>query len=470
MVKKIMTINDIFDDEVPTQSNKNSIFDTITVKDFYINEFVDYASYSTIRMIGSVIDGMKNSHRKIICTVLDKKIKNDIKVSQLNSLVATYTEYLHGDCSGVISGMAQFYAGSNNLPLLAAEGNFGNRFKNAPSAPRYIFTYGKSILFDLINKEDDNIIEFQYFEGNRIEPKYYLPSLPLLIINGSSGISSGFKQSILPRDPKTVKKYLEKRLQTKGTKPTSQFKPSFNGFNGSVIKGDKTNQWKIVGTIKRVNTTTVDITEIPVGVELSKYISILDTLKDNDFIKSYKDLSDKNTFKFTLKFQRNVLSNLTDEELLDKLKLVKIETEIYTTLDENGKIKIFKTVQDMFDYYYDFKLLKLKERKQYLIGKYKKDIEIDNSKYIFIKSIIDGKLVINKRPIADIEKDLNTIKGIIKIDDNYNYLLNMGIGNLTKDNMDKLNKRIKDKKQQLKDLKQKSVEDLWLDELSKLKL
>jgi DNA topoisomerase II len=438
----------------------------MTVSEFYENEFVDYASYSTIRMIASAIDGMKNVHRKIVNTVIDKKIKDDEKISRLDGVCGSYTEYLHGSMADPIANMAKGFAGTNNLPLMAAEGSFGSRFNHAHSAPRYIFTYGLPIMFKLFSEDDKAILNDQFFEGHKIEPQFYLPSLPLILINGSDGIASGFKQTILSRSEKDVTRYLKGRLTGKIKTKKFNAPPAFNGFTGTVAQGDKDRQWKICGTINRINTTNVEITEIPVGIELSKYLNILDALKEKKVIVSYKDNSDDDVFNFVVKFNRAVLSKLSDEDLLNKLKLIKSETEIYNALDEDLIIKGFKNVGEIFDYYYEVKLSYMAKRKQHLLDKYKTDIEFENSKFIFIKSIVDDVLVINKRKNDAIVKDLDKIDGIITVNDSYNYLLNMGINSLTKERLDKLKASIKLKKDLLKTLKNKTVEEMWLEDLA----
>ena len=439
------------------------------VSEFYKQEFVDFASYSTIRMIGSAIDGMKNVHRKIINTVIDKNIKTEIKVSQLNSKVAEYTEYLHGDSSSTISGMAQNFAGTNNVPLLAAEGNFGNRFKNEPSAPRYIFTYGLPILFDLINSDDNEILDKQFFEGTQIEPRFYVPELPLLLINGSNGIASGFKQTLLPRNPSDILKYLRGFLSGKIKTKVFDDKPWFNGFNGTVEHGENSRQWKIKGVFERTNTSTVTITEIPVGIELPKYIEVLNELREANKIKSFKDMSDKNTFKFVIKFERVVLEPLTDDDLMEMLKLIKTETEVYVAIDENMKVKTFESVGEIFLYYIEVKAKYLKKRKEYIIKKLDDEIQLDNSKYHFIKMIVDDKLVVNKRSADDISKDLDKVEHIIKVNDSYSYLLNMSIGSLTKEKLDSLSNSIITKKEEMKTIKSKTINEIWLEDISKLK-
>ena len=444
--------------------------DKVAVSDFYKEEFVDFASYSTLRMIGSAIDGMKNVHRKIINTVLDKNIKSDIKVSQLNSKVAEYTEYLHGDCSNAIAGMAQNFAGTNNLPLLAAEGNFGNRFKNDPSASRYIFTFGRPVLFDLIKKEDKDILIKQYFEGEEIEPMFYLPELPLLIVNGSSGIASGFSQSILPRDPNDILKYVKGKLSGKITKKAFTSPPSFNGFNGTVEQGDSHRQWKIYGTFIKKNTTTVEVTELPIGIDLPKYIKILEQLKDKGTIKDYQDRSNKNVFNFIIKFNRATLNDMTESDIMSTLKLIRTDSEVYNAVDENLMVRSFDTIDDIMQYYIEVKLKYLKIRKQHIIDTTNRDIEVDNSRYLFIKSIVDDELVISKRKTDAIIKDLDKIKGIVKVNDSYSYLLNMSIQSLTKEKMAALKQSVTVKKQFLKEYKLMTVEDIWLEDLKNIKI
>ena len=442
----------------------------IEVSDFYNNEFVDYASYSTIRMIGSAIDGMKNVHRKIIKTTLDKNVTTRKKLTQYGSMVAEYTEYLHGNLEGSIVTMAQDFPGTNNLPLMAADGIFGTRFINEASAGRYIYSHGMPILFDIIKKEDEDILAKQYFEGNEIEPKFYLPSLPMLLINGSTGVATGFKQKVLPRDPKEITKYLKARLSGKITKKKFTNVPYFKGFNGYVTAGEKDGQWKICGTFTRTNSTTVEITEIPVGIELQTYIKILDKLKESNKIISYKDMSNKNIFKFTVKFSRANLAKLDDDQLLDALKLIKTETETYTAVDENLNVRTFKSVHEIIEYYIEVKLKYLKKRKDSLIEKYTKEIALDSSKHLFIKMIVTDKLIINKRKTESIIKDLDKVDKIIKRDDSYNYLLNMSIQSLTKEYMDKLSSLVKTKKEKLKEIKASELENLWLEDISNIKL
>jgi len=437
----------------------------MTITEFYNTELVDYASYSTLRMIGSAIDGQKNVHRKVLYTILEKNIKNEIKVSQLNSKVAEFSEYLHGDMSSAISKMAQSYTGSNNVPLLKDEGSFGTRFNNEPSAPRYIYTHGTNDLFQMFNKDDNPILEGQTFEGHKIEPKFYLPSLPVLLLNGSEGMGTGFAQKILPRDKVAIKKYLKYFLEDKNktNKPFNNL-PHYDGFNGTVHQGENPNQFIFKGKVEILNSNKVMITELPVGIELKTYVKTLYKLKDSGVIQNFKDLTNK-SYKFEITFLRSVLKNLTEEQVLDKLKLVKTVSENYTAIDENLRVKIFENVNDIFHYYIDVKLRYLAKRKDYMIQKLSDDISLDASKYLFIKGITEDTIAVNKRTKDNIISQLDKIDKIIKKDCTYDYLLNMAIHSLTKERMDKLLQDIKDKKERLDNIKKTSTNEMWLEEL-----
>ena len=436
------------------------------ISKFFETDYVDYSSYDNLRKIASAIDGQKNASRKILYTILNKNIKDEIKVSQLGSKVAEYAEYLHGNLEGSIVTCAQNYPGTNNIPLLVREGNFGTRFSPDASASRYIFTHGSKEFFELFKKEDNDILINQTFEGNNIEPRFYVPNLPMLLINGTEGVSSGFASKILPRNPKKIKKFIIDYLNNK-LKPNSSnsLEPFFNGFQGSVEPGENTCQWLIKGTVQRKGINKVQITEVPIGYNLKGYIKILDDLEDRKIIQSYRDKSEDDNFLFDVSIASKNLKNWDDNTLLEKLKLQKKITENYTCTDENNKIRVFNSAKDILMYYIDIKLQYIKKRKEHQIQKYTNDIKLDYSKYLFIKMIVDNKLKINKRKKEVIEKDLSKIDKILTRDENYDYLLNMNILSLTKERMDKLQDDIRSKKTQLDLLVKRSCEQIWLTEI-----
>lgn len=433
------------------------------ITEFFNKDYVDQASYDNLRKIASLVDGQKNASRKVLYTVLEKSIKDKIKVSQLGSKVAEFAEYLHGNMDGVIVNLGQDFAGTNNIPLLQKKGNFGTRFSQEASASRYIYTYGTPQFFELFKKEDSPILKHQYFEGQQIEPMYYVPSLPILLVNGSEGVSSGFAQKILPRDPKEVTKYIKATLA--GRSGAHNLTPYYEGFNGTIEQGETQNQWLIKGVANKVGINRVVIEEVPIGYDLKGYIKVLDDLEDKKVIQSYRDKSEDDKFLFEVNIASKDLGKWDQEELLTKLKLIKKVSENYTVIDENNKIVVYESAKEILDHYIRVKLDAMSKRKDHLIIKLEEEIRYDFSKYLFIKMITEDQLVVSKRKKDAIVADLDKVEKIIIKDGGYDYLLNMAIHSLTEERMTKLENDIKLKKEELDVLINKTIEQLWSEEI-----
>lgn len=451
-------------DIISTLIQEGKIMQKQKVTDFFNSEYVSFASYDNLRKVASLVDGQKNAARKILYTVLEKNVKDKIKVSQLSSKCAEFAEYLHGSMDNVIVNLAQDFIGSNNIPLLQKKGNFGTRFTPEASASRYIYTYGSEEFFELFKKEDTAILKHQFFEGMQIEPMFYVPTLPVILINGSEGVSSGFAQKILPRNPELIRKHIKNILQgKKGLKEA--FTPYYKGFNGTIEQGENSSQWLIKGIVNRIGVNKVSITEVPIGYDLKGYLDVLDDLEEKGVIQSYRDKSEDDVFLFEVTVPSKSLKEWSDEELLNKLKLIKKVTENYTVIDDNNKIRVFDSAEEILNAYTQVKVQYMQKRKAFLQNKLDEDIRFDYSKYLFIKLIVEDKLKIAKRKKDDIIKDLNKIEQIVTKDDSYEYLLAMNILSLTEERMNKLEQDIKEKKEQLDTLIKKSVEQLWMDEL-----
>ena len=433
------------------------------ISEFFNNDYVDQASYDNLRKIASLVDGQKNASRKVLYTILEKNVKEKIKVSQLGSKVAEFAEYLHGNLDGVIVNLGQDFPGTNNIPLIQKKGNFGTRFSQEASASRYIYAYGTDEFFELFKKEDTPILKHQFFEGQQIEPMFYVPSLPILLVNGSEGVSSGFAQKILPRNPKDIKKYITNKIN--GVNSNTKLIPYYNGFKGTVEQGDNSAQWIIKGVMKITGINKVEITEVPVGYDLKSYIDVLDDLEEKKVIQGYRDKSEDDNFQFEVTVPSKFLKEWSEEELMNKLKLIKRVSENYTVIDENNKIVVHESVQDIIDHYIKVKLTSLAARKEHLKSKFEDEIRYDYSKYLFIKMIVENTLVVAKRKKDDIIKDLDKVSDILTKDDSYDYLLNMNILSLTEERMTKLELDIKTKKAELDALIKKSVQQLWNEEL-----
>jgi DNA topoisomerase-2 len=374
-----------------------------------------------------------------------------------NSMILTHNSSL----SNAIINMAQNF--KNNMPLLEEDGQFGSLRAPEPGAARYIGTKLSSN-FRLLYK-DFELLQYKEEEGEKIEPVFFLPIIPTVLINGSSGIAVGFSSNILNRNPLDAIIACENIL--KGKK-INEVKPYIPFFNGEYIQdADNKKRWIIRGKLEITNTTTVKITELPPSMTFEKYESILDDLLEKKIITSYDD-NCKDNIDYTVKFNRETLSKYDEEKLIKLLKLEEYDTEIYSTLDEFGKLKIFDNVNDIFIYFVNFRLSYYHKRKEYLLDKMKREMNILSNKGRFIKAILDNKIEVKNVPKDDIMMSIEKL-GLDKIDDSYDYLLRMPIWSLTKEVFDKLREDFKIKKEEIEKLNLVDPKNMYLDDLLELK-
>ena len=351
--------------------------------------------------------------------------------------------------------MAQNFVGSNNINLLSPEGSFGTRFIPKASASRYIYTKLNPITKKIFREEDNPILEKQFFEGNQIEYKFYIPIIPIILINGSEGISSGFAQKILPRNPKEIIKYLKDE--------EADLTPYYKGFKGKIIKSE--NGWEILGVIEKISRTRLLIKELPIGISSKKkYISILDKLEEKKVIRSYKDLSDAKNDEYLFEIVTNLdFMKKSDYDILKELKLINKVSENFTCIDENNKIKEFNNEIEILE---DFKKIRLEyyqKRKDYQLQKLLEEIEKLEDKVNFINCVITNKIIVNNKTKDEIKSQ--SIKNNIKfIDEN----IKMPIYNLTKEKIDELNLKLNNLKQEYETLKNTDIKDIWFKELKEI--
>jgi DNA topoisomerase-2 len=440
------------------------------ISDFFSTEYISYASYDCTRKIASYIDGLKPTARKIIYTVLSQNINKPIKVDSLTSKVADFTEYIHGQdsISGVIVNITQDFIGSLNLPLLLKDGSFGTRLVPVAAASRYIRAGAQSYLRHIFDIRDDSIIENIIFEGSTIEPKYYVPIVPLLLINGSEGISVGYAQKILPRDKDNLMEYI-----FGGFKDKSLLLPSYKGFKGKIVQTDE-NSFTIYGSIENINTTTYHITEVPIGFTLEKLIKLLDKLVENKTIQSYEDRCDtnKDIFDVIIKVKREQykkLSKLSELELLEKFKLVSRVSENYTCIDANNRIKIFDSAHDLIQHYTKVRMDFYVARKKQLLSNLLNEIDWIGSKINFIDYVNEGTIDLKTIPKKDLIKmfEENPKKFHMK-DGSYDYLLNMKIFSLNNEVRDKLAKLKGEKKLEYTAIDKKKEITMWKEDIRRL--
>ena len=446
--------------------------ETRSLTDYYEQDVPAYASYDNLRKICG-IDGLKLSQRKIIYAAFKRCYNDWLKTDTMCAQTQIDTNYIHGaaNLEGVIDGMAASYVGSNNYAMLTGNtGGFGCRISERPSAGRYTRVKLSEISKKIFLEADNHILDKQFFEGQYIEPKFLMPIFPVMFLNGTNGMSTGFSNEIQPRNPHDIIEYIKKKLSGVD-KPRTQLLPWFKGHKGKVIYNEELKRNESFGNIVKNNMTSYTITEIPIGTNYEKYVEFLDKLYDAGIIQDYADKCDSETddILFEVRTTREFTRKHEDErKLYEVFHLVKSLPETLCCIDENNRVEEFSSIQDILDKFISLRLKYYQKRKDYLIEEMKNTLIKLASKYYFIKGICENTIVVNKRKKENIVAQLEKIEKIHKVDGSYDFLLVMPIHSLTHEKMEELKQQIDEKKEEYKKTRDMAIEDMWLSDLREL--
>ena len=441
------------------------------IKESKLSEFLDkeyhkYAIYTIEnRAIGSCIDGMKPIQRKIFYTALNNVKNSSNKVSTLAGKVISEAMYHNGNisCEEAIVLMTQDF--KNNIPYFKGIGQFGSLKNPFSSSSRYISVSLSTSILDVF--KDEYLLEHNIEESVIIEPKFYLPIIPMIIINGTSGIALGYNTKILNRNPLDVINVCIKLLG--GKKITnSSLNPKITGFTGKVEQSQENEKkWFFTGIYEIVNANTIRISEIPPSMTYEKYELFLEDMLEKKEIISYENLSNEKV-NYVVKINREKLSEMDSDEIIKTFKLQESHNEILTTLDENGKLKIFDSIEQIIEYFIGFRLVYYTKRKEFLIDKMKNELKVLTNKSSFVKYILDGSIEVKNISKNVLLKNIEDI-GLDKIDGDYDYLLRMSLWSLTKEVFDKIKSDFESKKLELDKFSSVNPSDMYMDDLLELK-
>lgn len=432
----------------------------ITFDDFINKELIHFSNYDNIRSIPSMIDGLKPSQRKVLFTSLKKNQIKEVKVAQFGASVAELTQYHHGEASifSTIIGMAQNYVGSNNINLLEPCGQFGTRSslgKDAAS-PRYIFTRLSDKAIQIFHKDDNPILDYLKEDNQQIEPRFYTPTIPMVLINSVVGIGTGYSTNIPSFNPEDVIENMKKILDKEEPKDLI---PWYRGFKGTITK-DPENEMSFLckGLLSSNTKKTLKITEIPIGVSIENYKNMLETFEEFETINN----STEEEPNFELSFK-------THEELVkfdyNKLKLTsKINMTNMHLFDENNKIKKYNNPNDIIRDFLKVKLKFLGKRKEYLKVSLESEITVSKNKKRFLEEIMADTITIYKKKKDDVSKILSE-RDYLLVDAKYDYLISMPISSFNLEKLNSLTKNIIELEKQLDEVNKTSEKQFLLNDL-----
>ncbi|CAI0404684.1 unnamed protein product [Linum tenue] len=483
----------------------------IKYSDFINKELILFSVADLQRSIPSMVDGLKPGQRKILYAAFKKNLVKELKLSQFIGYVSEQSAYHHGEqslCSTIV-GMAQNFVGSNNINLFVPAGNFGTRAnggKNAASA-RYIHTCLSIITRFLFPKDDDCILDYLEDDGQSIEPTWYMPILPMVLVNGSEGIGTGWSTFIPNYNPRDIVANIRRLLNDEMMEP---MEPWYKGFRGTIVRGsakDNGVSYTSNGVVEEIDETTVRVTELPIRTWTENFReflkSVTEGLKDENgnlpkepLIKGFKEQGDDYAFEFDITLSEEKMQLARNEGLLKKFKLTSsINTSNMHLFDPAGKIKKYDNPEQVIEEFFHLRLDYYDKRKKAKLAALEMELLRLENKVRFILAVVSGEIVVNNRKKAGLIAELHQ-KGFTPMpvksksaaasetseeneenDDtdpvnasgirasDYDYLLSMAIATLTYEKVQKLLEDRDKLKGEVDMLRKMSVKDLWIHDL-----
>lgn len=455
----------------------------VSVKEFIDREMIYFSKYDCDRSIPNLMDGLKISQRKILFSAFKKNLTKEIKVAQFSGYVSEHSGYHHGEASlnGAIVGMAQTFVGSNNLNLLMPNGQFGTRLQGGKdsASERYIFTMLNPVTRTIFDPADDAVLTYLDDDGLPVEPIYYAPILPMVLVNGADGIGTGFSTKVLSYNKVEIAQWLEARLNpaSAGDILTRKFVPYYEGFTGTINEVSN-NKFIVKGRYTVLKEDVVEITELPVGFWTMDFKEHLESLmgegksaKKAGLVKDYNDNSTDTVVNFVVTFAPGTVKKLESEvgdgfNGLEKLlKLFSYQTCSNMHLfDANEHLKKYESVNEILEEFFVARLGIYSKRKAHQLEQIGSELSVLTNKARYITEVLEGSVDLRRKKNDAIVALLKE-KGYETKDGGYNYLTKMPMDSVSEENVEKILGEKQRKEAMRAELEEATVERIWGDEL-----
>jgi DNA topoisomerase-2 len=486
--------------------NRESYLNTndkmVTYEEFINKELIHFSKYDCDRSIPNLMDGLKISLRKILYSAFKKNLTTEIKVAQFSGYVSEHSGYHHGEASlnAAIVGMAQNFVGSNNINLLMPNGQFGTRLQGGKdsASERYIFTQLNKITRYIFPEMDDNILSYLNDDGLFVEPIFYAPIIPMVLVNGTKGIGTGFSTDIMCYNPSQIIQYIRGKLSVAlagggslpggGALPGSdvEFVPYYEGFQGTIQKVSDEGKYLFKGKYEKMGVDKIRVTELPVGYWTDDFKEYLEGLTESvdkagkkivPVVKEYDDMSKDTSVDFIITLQKGKLAELEAIQLDHGCNGVEKQFKLFSTnnstnmhlFDANDKLKKYDRVQDIIDDYFVTRLDLYQKRKDYMVDALSKELLVLSNKSRYISELLAGTIDFRNKKKDAVIQMLNEKKySVMNDDEEFKYLTKLPMDSVTEENVARLNKEHADKVAELDYVKTTSTGEMWLKELDVL--
>ena len=423
--------------------------------DFIHKDLIHFSYYNLERSIPNVMDGLKTSQRKILYAAFKRNLTQEIRVAQFAGYVSEHTGYHHGEASlnETIIGMAQDFMGANNIPWLVPQGQFGTRIQGGKDAasPRYIHTYLQPRIRKIVCEEDFPILKYRDDDGLPVEPEWYAPVLPMLLINGARGIGTGYSTYIPQCNPKVIKDMIVDHLKNNLPLSTKPLTPYFEGFKGTYTDEG------VMGSFKKVKDEYV-VTELPPGTWTADYREWLEKELAEGRIKDFTDTSTDQ--------QINIIIKGIDEKVLEKSLTEKVKTTNMHAFNHRGIITKYTTLNAILEEFVVVRRGLYDDRRRHQLGVIAAKLPYHDNVVRFIKDQISDKpkVVLKKKSLKECDEILKQNQYEL-INDSYDYILSLPVSAFT---LEKIKKHEDDRinlKVRQEELEMTNASKMWLADL-----
>ena len=425
---------------------------SLSVSDFVHKDLVNFSLADIRRSIASVVDGFKPSQRKVMHACFQRNLTGEMKVAQLAAYVSEKTCYHHGEVSlaDTIVRLANNYVGSNNVALLVPCGQFGTRLMGGKdaSATRYIFTKLDPIARKIFDARDDPVLRYLEDDGTPIEPDFFVPVLPMVLINGTEGIGTGFSTFVPPYKPEDVRANVARCVRGEEMVPMA---PYFNGFEGRVYATDD-GAWVAEGVF-----ANGVITELPPGRWTQDHKEFLDGLVESKVISAYENNSTTERVRFKITGYRG-----KDPTVDLKLRKTFRLSNVHLFHPVQG-IKKYSSPLEIIRDFVEIRMECYQRRKAHIMAELRAKVDLNDNKARFIADVVSGSLVVFRRRRADLESDM--AKSFAVINGGFSYLLDIKTHQYTEEAIQNLMREVDACKGELDAIIGKNERDMWLEDL-----
>ena len=431
----------------------------LAITDFVHKDLVNFSLADLKRSIAHVCDGLKPSQRKVMYSCFQRNLTAEMKVAQLAAYVAEKSAYHHGEVSlaDTIVKLANDYTGSNNLNLLEPCGQFGTRLMGGKDASqtRYIFTRLTPEARNVFDPRDDAILTYLDDDGRSIEPEFYMPTLPMILVNGSEGIGTGFSCYVPPFNPRDIRNNI---LNFLDGNPIKRMKPWFRGFKGKVFEQDD-DSWITQGVWSTIG-RTVKVTELPPGRWTQDYKEHLDTLVEKKIISGFTNNSTTENVDF-------LIQDYNGKDAVKDLKLQKtFRTSNMHLFHPTKGIHKYETPEMILKDFITLRREYYNKRKEYLIKVLEAKSKMCDYKSRFVSMVINGDIVVFRRKKQDLENQLSDL--FPEVNGSYDYLLNIKTVQYTDESVRELLAQSKQAKTELEIMKSTSPISMWKNDIKNM--